>query len=498
MDRETRTPQSFSPLRRVAILLNVGLAVAALLAVVVMVNYLAVRHFRRFQWTSDARYELSPHTRQVLQGLTNQVRVTLLFDRTAPLFGAVSGLLREYSYICPRLTLEHIDYKRDVGRAQLALAKYQLAQGEADQVVFELQGRSKVVRAAELSEYDWTGLLAGQREVRRVAFRGEALFTGAIAGLLEGRSPMVGFLQGHGEHDPGSDEAATGYSTFARLLRQQNIVPVAVSLTGAREVPADCQVLVIAGPQNRFEPAELEKVGKYLAQGGRLLALLSYPRMRYASTGLERLLAGWGVAVGDNLALDPKNSRSGTDLVVTNLSGHPIVKSLQRSKLYLVNARWVGAVPTPAQSPEAPRVQVLASTGEEGYTASDITPEGVVQVNPVRDRRGIIPVAVAVEKGSLQGVSADRASTRIVAVGESLFLGNVVIDDSANLDFANRAINWLLDRPQHLAGILPRPIQEYRIALSQAEMRQLRWILLAGLPGAVLLLGLMVWARRRA
>jgi len=53
-----------------------------------------------------------------------------------------------------------------------------------------------------------------------------------------------------------------------------------------------------------------------------------------------------------------------------------------------------------------------------------------------------------------------------------------------------------LDRSQLLA-IGPRPIRQYRISMTQSQMTAARWILLAGMPGGVLLLGLLVWLRRR-
>jgi hypothetical protein len=86
----------------------------------------------------------------------------------------------------------------------------------------------------------------------------------------------------------------------------------------------------------------------------------------------------------------------------------------------------------------------------------------------------------------------------MVVVGESFFLGNETIVKAANWEFASLAVNWLLDRPEHLTGIAPRPIKEYEIALTRTQMRRVMWILLGLLPGAVLGLGLLVWMRRRA
>ena len=84
-----------------------------------------------------------------------------------------------------------------------------------------------------------------------------------------------------------------------------------------------------------------------------------------------------------------------------------------------------------------------------------------------------------------------------MVLGESMLLTNGVLDSDANRDFAGFCVSWLLDRPQSLA-IGPRPLKEWRLSLSRRQVNLMQWSLLAALPGGVLLLGLLVWSRRRA
>jgi len=67
----------------------------------------------------------------------------------------------------------------------------------------------------------------------------------------------------------------------------------------------------------------------------------------------------------------------------------------------------------------------------------------------------------------------------------------------ANRDFVGYAVNWLLDRTQLLEELGPRPITEYRLVMTKSQLQTAQWILLAGMPGAVLLFGGLVWLRRR-
>src|SRR5881628_2292586 len=80
MANDSAHPPSFSPARKWAIALNVLASCATLLALVLMVNYLASRHFQRYQWMADERYRLSPLTVKMLEGLTKEVKVIVFFD----------------------------------------------------------------------------------------------------------------------------------------------------------------------------------------------------------------------------------------------------------------------------------------------------------------------------------------------------------------------------------------------------------------------------------
>ena len=109
-----------------------------------------------------------------------------------------------------------------------------------------------------------------------------------------------------------------------------------------------------------------------------------------------------------------------------------------------------------------------------------------------------MPLMVAVERDTTKSVVPQRGSMRILAVGDSLFLDNQVIDFvDPNRDFAGYAVNWLLDRSALLNDIGPRRVTEYRLVMTRRQVQAVQWILLGALPGGVLLLGGLVWLGRR-
>lgn len=479
---------SFTRGRKWRIGFNVVIAAVSAFALVVMANYLAARHSLRYNWSDAAANKLSPLTVRTLNGLTNNVKVIVYFDRDEPLFGLVSSLIKDYQLRSPRLEVEFVDY-RYPGRAAMVRAQYKLTAGsEGSRVIFDSNGRVRSVLSSELSDFAMQG-----KEFRRTAFKGEQLFTAALLNVTTARRSKAYFLSGHGEHSPESEDDNIGYARFAKMLADNDVEWSVFSSLHSQELPEDCSLLIIAGPGEKFLTEELERLQKYLSKGGRLLAF--FPFVDRKVTGLENLLAAWNVDVGRNAVQDRARSKSNDSQVIAQQFGsHPVTRSLLRSSLNFVLPRSVSSRAIGATRADAPKTTELVFTGPEGIAIGSIDEKGMGQV----ERRGAIPLAVAVEKGGIQGVAADAGATRIVAVGSSVSFANAVIQDVANADFANLAVNWLLNRDHMLSEIPPRAITNYTISVTEEQMRVLRWILLGAAPVGALAIGGIVWLRRRS
>ena len=101
-------------------------------------------------------------------------------------------------------------------------------------------------------------------------------------------------------------------------------------------------------------------------------------------------------------------------------------------------------------------------------------------------------------KSRLPGVANTRGTTRMTRRGRFTFPSATNPSRAgANRDFVGYAANWLLDRTTLLKGIGPRPVTEFRLMMTRTQQREVRWLLLGALPGAVLLFGWLVWLARR-
>jgi hypothetical protein len=485
---------SFTRGRKWRVGFNVALALLSAAAILVMVNFLAARHSTRYNWVEAGSNKLSPLTQRVLGSVTNKVKVIVFFSRNdTPLFGLVTGLLKDYQLQCPKLDLEIVD-NRFPGRSEKIRSEYNLtAVGEGSRVIFDCAGRTRVINRGELSDF----AMGPDRQIRRSAFKGEQLFTSAILTVTSPRHVKAYFVTGHDEHGPQDQDDSEGYSNFKDLLLESGIEIGMIDYLHYRDVPEDCSLLIIPGPQKRFSKAELDRIDAYLKQGGRLFVTLRHCyTTKPAPTGLESLLANWNVDVGMNVVLDNASQKANgePEVIARNFGQHPITRPLLRSSLDLLLPRSVSSKAIGAVRADAPKTTELVSTSEHGVAGRITDAKGGGEV----DRQGAIPMAVAVEKGGIQGVAADKGATRIVVVGSSMMFANLPLGQAANSQFASLSINWLLNRDQFLADIPPRAIKEYTLSITQHQMRMLQWMFLGVAPTTAMLIGVIVWLKRRS
>jgi hypothetical protein len=193
------------------------------------------------------------------------------------------------------------------------------------------------------------------------------------------------------------------------------------------------------------------------------------------------------VKVAGGVVADTNNSFSGSDVLVSAFGRNPTVNPLTGSSLEMVLPREISKADSSSPSADGPTVEEIAFSG----------PESFLRGRESEPERRALPLMVAVEKGGVKGVVSARGSTRMLVIGDSIFLDNQLIDAAANRDFAGYAVNWLLDRTLLLEGLGPKPITEYRITVGQGQLQKLEWILLGAMPGGVLMVGGLVWLRRR-
>lgn len=459
---------------------------AALLAG--MVNYISHKHNVRVDISRAPL--LSEGTKRLLGNLDVDVDIFLIAGQGHDLHSDTLRLFRELDYASERINVESIDPNRDLARTGEVALKYGV--GRSDCVLIASGERRKIVSLDELADHDASSVdreLSGQV----TEFRGEQVICSAIRNLVAVRDPVVYFLAGHGEACINNYDRYFGYSLIARSLQRKNVETRRLVLGEDRGIPEDCDALVIAGPARPMALVELDIIRSYLERAGRVLLMLDSG----VNTGLEKLLAEWGVRLADDRVVGP--TLTGRDLVVSAYGEHPVTRELHNVRTIFNLPRsiepLVRAEPNNLRSADRPVITVLAASTEEGW--ADMPPSrNPPAFDPEFDRPGPIPVAVAVERGLLPGMDMELNPTRMVIVGDSTFVSNGSLLSGYAPDFFLAALNWLVEREAPL-DIASRRVEDMRVLMTLSQVRSACLIVAVALPGAALLMSMMAWALRR-
>jgi len=454
-------------------------SVLVVLAILAAINYLGTRHNKRWDLTAAKQFSLSDQTRKVLQDLKQPVHIRV-FARSDD-FERFRDRLDEYTYASKNVTVEYIDPEKKPALAQ------QFGITALGTVVFEYAGRNE-----------------------KATSEGEQELTNALIKVVQGRQPKVYFTQGHGEKDTTSADRS-GYNSISAALTSDNFVVDKVVLAQQTAVPADANVLIIAGPHTDFLAPEIDMLKAYLAKGGKVLMLLDpvlkpdQPQL----TGLEALLKDWAITAGHDIVLDVSGMGRliGTDEsvpVAASYPPHPITQNFN-----LLTAYPLARSMTPIEGGVNGRTaQPIIETSRSSWAETDLKSltTGGAKADE-NDKKGPVPLGAAVSAPANEGVAKSEAKagdnqpekkeeTRLVAIGDSDFASNAALGVQGNRDLFLNTVNWLAQQ-ENLISIRPHDAEDRRITLTADQERRIFFLTVLIVPGLILLAGVQTWWRRR-
>ena len=441
------------------VLLRGLLGVAGALALAIALERAAAWSGWRSDLTFEQSFELAPATRKALAELPRELTATLFHDRFDPRARNTRLLLASLAEAGPVTVRERLlaDAPEDVDRFGIA---------GSNTVVLTLGSRFETVeRPLEATLY-------------------EALYR-----LRSRTHGVIGVLRGEGEGDV-SSSAELGFSGLAAALATEGYELHSLVTSSLAEVPADIDVVLLLGPRRALLPESIAALERYLERGGRLVAMLEPG----AQSGIEPLLARWGIEAPDGVIVDPAAGASsggdpGVDPIAYNYEAHPLARGLNPDRMtFFAGARPL--VPHNVGAGDSVRRVVLASP--RSWVSPDLS---LLSRRSGRLEPGTAPqdyhTIAAAGRYPRPGGEA-----RIVVFGDSDFASNRYLRALYNLDLALNAVHWAVERESEIT-LRPklRTPKQFPLPL-QNTLRTFHGVGLL-VPELLLLAGGLVWLRRR-
>jgi ABC-type uncharacterized transport system involved in gliding motility auxiliary subunit len=336
--------------------------------------------------------------------------------------------------------------------------------------------------------------------------------TGALVRALKGGQRTVCFVSGSGEHALDNTERS-GYSNVKEALEKNNYKTRTISLLGMNapapgaapeagktpaaasgpEVPSDCTILIVGGPKYDYQQPAVDAIQKYVENGGHALFLLDPPVSlgrdeTSPNAALAKVLAGWGVTLSNDLALDTSGigqifGLSEVIPLVTAYESHPIVRDMKEVATAFPLSRTLDV-----KSGDKSTVEKLFSTSDNSYATTNLKSQEI-KIDTKKDKKGPLTLAAA---GTYSGKG------RFVVVGSSSFIGNNFLRFNGNRDLFLNMMNWL-SADEDLISIRPKEPADQAVNVQKlgGSIQRIFPASIVFLPLIVIASGVAVWWRRR-
>jgi ABC-type uncharacterized transport system involved in gliding motility auxiliary subunit len=448
-----------------------GLGIVLSLGVVGLVNFIGDRYHARFDLSADQLFTLSEDTRRLLDQVEEQDRYVAVKTFMAKTEGMrFQEVMDQYKYASKRFAYEILDPQKHT------LEVKQHGVRERGTSVVEVSGGGKV-------------------RTEKITAQTEEALSNAIQRAMKAEERRVYFTGGHGEGQLAQVDGK-GFSILGGRLKEMNLqVEEGLGLAGG-SAPEDATLVAVVGPKAPFSPAEVQALRAHLRKGrGALLLLDPGP-----PTGLEGLLAEYGVELGQNFVVDLSGIGQllGADVsvpVVVQYGEHPITTRVPQGTMSFYPLARSVSISGRAGPDKAP----LVFTHRSSWGESDLGPitgagGGQVEFDPASDKQGPLSLGVAV-KAEADSSAHTEEKTRLVVFGDSDFATNQYFGQQANGELLASSLAWLgegedkLDIPLKEPGFNP-------INLIGNQGTVVLWVSVFIVPFAVALSGILMMLRR--
>jgi len=522
---------------------NTFLQLGLVLLIVVLLNLLGNRYFKRLDLTSDRVHSLSQPTKRLMKRLERPLVVKVFFTRglEAPYNNHERHLvekLEEFQvWSDGRMRIEVTDPSEEVVEVVDGKEKTRTREQEALRLgVMPHQYQYRDRTRTELRQvYMGAALLYGERQqIIPVVSQLSGLeyeIARAIKRLIDPEPERIGYSTGHGEVELSTDTRPP-IQALRSQLAENNMVLVPVDLDGAADQLKELDALIVVGPTSPFSRLAAFRLDQFLMSGRGVGYLLSnyQPHTESAEAipvfhGLDSVLGAYGVRHNRDLVLDrgsnskmPLPVRRGRTVaqVPVNTPAIPVVRDLSKDSpivrgIPLLTMPFSSSIDLPEQETPDIVYTVLARSSEEStrsqavrkidpYSLKNPGPGEMQATSPVLvEARGVFSSAFANAEVPDPGPDApeeilvrESAEARLLVAGSSHFMAN---NASAMLN----AMDWLV-ADLAMVDIRSKTVQLPSLEPMEAgQVRMLKLINLLGPVAFLLLLGLVrSFLRRRA
>lgn len=450
------------------------LAAAALTIVVNLGLNFVPDQYVSYDVTENKLFTLTEDTLQYVQGMTGDVTIYVLVNRDSK-DGDLDRTLQQIESASNHIQVEYVNPISN----PMFYYKYTDIQPANNSLIVVSGNADVVVDYNDIYEYAYN---YSTGDYESVGYDGEGQILSALIRVDEENISKFYAVTGHDELE--LDER------FLDALNKENLEYETLHLNTVDAVPEDAQCIILNAPINDYSTDDVEKVLAYLEQGGHVLVTLAQAQIYAGLPNFEQIIGYYSVSVVDGVIVEADRSyyyQTPYDLfpiieydeITERIYDGTVLAPMSRGLSYDVDSEDI-------------RYRPLLMTSDEAFSKANVTNLEEYRKNDA-DIDGPFVIALETERPTESG----EVSQAVIVSTEYMFTAgaddivpgyNVKLFGSILASLANRNTSVVIPvKYYELPNLIFNAQTVYIVAI----------ISIIILPFGCLIIGLVIWLRRR-
>ena len=450
------------------------------IAVVIVINMIVSTipsKYSEIDISSQKLYSIGDETKKMLKDLEKDVTIYQIAQSGSE-DENIANLLKKYEDESKHIKVE----QKDPVVNPKFVSQYTSDDLSANSLIVVCGDRNKVIDYNNIYE---TSIDYQTYSSQTTGFDGEGQITSAIGYVTSENLPVLYTVEGHGEKDMDS--------SIKEDIEKANMDIKSLNLLTEGSVPDDADCLFIDSPSTDFSSDEKDAIIEYLENGGKAMIFSDYTTEDMPN--FDAILENYGVQRADGVVFEGDNQHYAMQMpyyLVPTINSTD-ASSETASAGYYVLAPYAQGIKKLDDVRDTVTIESILTTSDQAYSKTDLNSNTIEKEDG--DVEGPFDLGVSITE-SLD----DDKETQIVYYSTSNLMDSQTnqMVSGGNEKLIMESLKWMTDTEESASVSIPsKSLEVSYLTITDYDAAFWKICTIALIPGLFLVIGFVVWIKRR-
>ena len=450
------------------------------IAVVIVINMIVSTipsKYSEIDISSQKLYSIGDETKEMLKDLEKDVTIYQIAQSGSE-DENIANLLKKYEDESKHIKVE----QKDPVVNPKFVSQYTSDDLSANSLIVVCGDRNKVIDYNNMYE---TSIDYQTYSSQTTGFDGEGQITSAIGYVTSENLPVLYTVEGHGEKDMDS--------SVKEDIEKANMDIKSLNLLTEGSVPDDADCLFIDSPSTDFSSDEKDAIIEYLENGGKAMIFSDYTTEDMPN--FDAILENYGVQRVDGVVFEGDNQHYAMQMpyyLVPTINSTD-ASSETASAGYYVLAPYAQGIKKLDDVRDTVTIESILTTSDQAYSKTDLNSNTIEKEDG--DVEGPFDLGVSITE-SLD----DDKETQIVYYSTSNLMDSQTnqMVSGGNEKLIMESLKWMTDTEESASVSIPsKSLEVSYLTITDYDAAFWKICTIALIPGLFLVIGFVVWIKRR-